>query len=171
MQPLHSSLHFIELATLEIYICCFNNGKIIPESFVVTLVILRIDLLVAKTVSIEYWELVEMVWSEWYQVALANVEFVSQVSLTVSPSKMFEGCTVNFVWSGKTESNILHYCHFSSHLYGVFPLMGVSGASQLTCTLHQLQGTTSDTSHGIFPQHILLVSFSAKGSRMFYAES
>lgn len=125
------------------------------------LVILRIDLLVAKTVSFEYRELVETVWSKWYQVMLVNVELISQVSLTVSPSKMFEGFTVKFVWSGKTESNILHYCHFSSHLNGVFHLTGVPGAS---C---QLQGTTSDKAMAFRPQYILLISFSAYSFSIF----
>lgn len=124
------------------------------------LIILRIDIevLIVTFISIKYGKPVEMIWSKWYQVTSWDVEFISQTSLTVSPSKMSSGLTVKFVSSGKTKSNILRYCHFSSCLYGVVHLMGILGASQPVCTQHQFQGTTSDTNYAIFPERIFLLS-------------
>lgn len=69
------------------------------------LTILRIalEVLLETFLSIKYRKLVEMIWSLWYQVTFSDVEFISQISLTVSPSKMSTGLTVKFVWSGKTK--------------------------------------------------------------------
>lgn len=137
------------------------------------LMILRIDIevLVVTFISIKYGKPVEMIWSKWYQVTSWDVEFISQISLTVSPSKMSPGLTVKFVSSGKAKSIVLHYCHFSSRLYGVIHHVRTLGASQPICIQHQFQGTTSDTIYAIFPEHILLLSLSTEDPRRFYAES
>lgn len=135
------------------------------------LVIVRVDLdiPVVNSASSKRRELFEIVWLKWYQLAFPDSAFISHISVTVSPSKMSTGLTVKFVWSGKTKSNVLHYCHVN--IYMVSHLVGILGALQLIHTQHLLQGTISDTRYDIFPQRILLLSLSAKDSRRFYADS
>ena len=61
--------------------------------------------LLVTFVFIKYRKVVEMIWSKWYQVTFWYVEFISQTSLTVSPSKMSTGLTEKFVWSGKRKQH------------------------------------------------------------------
>lgn len=72
------------------------------------------------------------------------------------------------IWEDREQCSALLSCQ---HLYGVFHLVGILGDLQPLHAQCQLQGIISHTRYDIFPQHILLMSLSAKDPRRFYADS